>query len=332
MSNAGLLFHRKAAPQRVEAPKIDPFVYGWRDVEEMLATGERQWTRIPLTLDDVLHPQEDDILMPTSEHERIRNYLINVMMALVADDPTAVVLSDTNVAWDDPEIRPHRPDMAVIFGVRNQRVWSTFDVREEGVRPALIIEITSPKTRHLDLEDKFNQYERLGVQVYVIIDIAYRARGVVRQLRGFDLTPDGYASLLLNEHGWLWLEPVGAWLAIIGDEIRCLYQNGEPLEDYVTLSRSKQRAERRAAEANRRIIEANRRAAEEAQARAEANRRAAEEAQARAEANRRAVEEAQARAEAEAVIVELKARLLQIEQARPESPITPVGDSTEVSN
>ena len=34
--------------------------------------------------------------------------------------------------------------LAVIFGVRERQNWGTFFVAKEGVRPALIIEVTSP--------------------------------------------------------------------------------------------------------------------------------------------------------------------------------------------
>lgn len=59
-----------------------------------------------------------------------------------AGDPTAVVLNHGRIAWDVPGLGAHGPDIAVILGVRERKNWSTFDVAAEGVRPALIIEIT----------------------------------------------------------------------------------------------------------------------------------------------------------------------------------------------
>ncbi len=225
---------------------FDPYVYGWRDVCVTLPNGEQQWQRIPLTLADVLHPQEEDMLMPTEEHQRWRNYLYSVMTALLMDQPAAIVLSDTNVAWDVPDIAPHRPDIAVIFDVRQPKNWSTFDVREEGTRPALIIEITSPKTRNVDLEDKFDEYEQAEVPFYVIIDIRQRKRGVTRELKGYRLTPTGYSAVQPNQQGWLWLAPVNAWLAISDDAVVCYDQAGNRLENYAGLTRAKKQAEARA--------------------------------------------------------------------------------------
>jgi len=227
-------------------PKLDPYPYGWRDVRTVLANGKLVWTRLPLTLEDVLHPQEEDVLMPTDEHERFRTYLFDVLRYLVKDDPQAIVLSDTNVAWDVPAIKPHRPDIAVIFNVREPKVWSTFNVSEEGTRPALIIEITSLKTRHLDLETKLDEYELVDVPLYVIVDIHRRRRSVHYQLLGWQLTPDGYAPLPLDEQGRLWLEPVRAWLALHNGRLTCWREDEQTLQDYVDLATSLEEAEARA--------------------------------------------------------------------------------------
>ena len=286
MSDSSILDQPTQSSISATPTRLDPYPYGWRDVLATLPNGEQKWQRVPLTLADVLHPQEEDILLPTEEHERWRNYLYSVMTALLVDDPMAVVLSDTNVAWDTPEIAPHRPDLAVIFNVRQPKNWSTFDVGQEGTRPALIIEITSPKTRHVDLDDKFDEYEQVGVPFYVIIDIRQRKRGVTREVSGYRLTPDGYSALLPNEQGWLWLEPVNAWLGVTSGAIVCYDQEGRRLENYATLAKAKKLAE--------------------AQAREEARSRAIAEARAQAEAL--------ARTAAEARIAELEARLRQLEE------------------
>jgi len=47
----------------------------------------------------------------------------------------------------------------VILGVREQRNWSTFDVARERVRPALLIEVTSPEKRAIELTAKLEEEE-----------------------------------------------------------------------------------------------------------------------------------------------------------------------------
>ena len=273
----------------------DPFRYGWRYVRRDNPDGTYVMEQVPLTLEDVLHPQEGDQVTHNDAHQRRRRYLCNVLEARLADDPTAVVLDDVRVAWDIPELRPHGPDIAVIFGVQEHKNWSTFDVAAEGSRPALIVELTSPETASIDRSNKLEEYELAGVPLYVIVDGVTTRKQPGLRLVGYTQTPNGYQVLAPNERGWLWLEPVGIWLGIEDNEIVCYDEAGQPLGDYQALAASL------AAE-----IEA--RAVAERRAKAEADARTAEQA-ARAEAERRA-DVAERRADAaEARLQALEAEL-----------------------
>ncbi len=121
-----------------------------------------------------------------------------------------MVLQDVLIAWDTPGLKPLAPDIAVIFDVRERRNWSTFDVAEEGSRPALVIEVTSPATREVDLSRKLDVYDIAEVPIYIIVDSVERKGVLTRRLLGFRTTPDGYTGIAPDERGWLWLEPVGA--------------------------------------------------------------------------------------------------------------------------
>src|SRR5262249_25011621 len=200
----------------------------------------------PLTLEDVLHPQEGDQVTHSDAHQRRRRYLVNVLEAQLAHDPTAVVLDDVRVAWDVPDLKPHGPDIAVILGVRARKEWSTFDVAQEGVRPALIIEITSPETAGLDRSTKLEEYEVAEVPLYVIVDAVTRRQIRTPRLHGYTLTPDGYQMLPPDERGWLWLEPARTWLGIQDNEIVCYSEAGQPLGDYQALATALAVAEQRA--------------------------------------------------------------------------------------
>ena len=118
------------------------FRYGYRDVQKKLPDGTVDWVRVPLTLEDVLHPRFGDVHVLTSAHNRDCRYLDSVLNAWLADDPVALVLADVGVYWDDPRLKHHSPDIAVIFGVRRRQDWESFHVKKEKVRPALIVEIT----------------------------------------------------------------------------------------------------------------------------------------------------------------------------------------------
>ena len=308
-------------------PEEDPFRYGWRYVRRPTPDDPDHLEPVPLTLEDVLHPEVGDFIVHSDRHETDRMYLTAVLRARLEAHGRAIVLSDVRVAWDVPDLRPHGPDVMVIPGLRERRDWSTFDVAEEGVRPALMIEITSPETRENDVVWKVAHYARAGVAQYVIVDNVGR-RGE-RQLRLLDyrLVGDTYRLQPPDERGWVYLELADLWVGVEGDHVVCYADDGTAFGDYATVVQQAAEAEARArqeaaarAEAEVLARIAAEQARREAAARAEAEvlaRIAAEQAQreaaARAEAEEQARREAAARAEAE-VLARIAA-----EQARREA-------------
>jgi Uma2 family endonuclease len=281
----------------------DPYRYGWRLEYEWLPDGRYAYRYIPLTLEDVLHPQEEDHIVHSDLHQILCTYLHSVLRALLQHIAGAVVLYDVRVAWDVPGLKPLGPDIVVIFGVREMRNWSTFDAAEEGVRPSVIIEVTSPEYRYQDTEVKVPLYEQAQVLYYIIVDTGTRLNDFSLRVFGYHLTADGYRELLPDVQGRLWIEPLGLWIGIEvqeGQRALWLYDAaGDRIGDYAAVAA--QLAD---------VQQARERA--EAQARAEAAARAEAEAQARAEAAARAEAEAQARAEA-AARAKAEARLRMLE-------------------
>jgi len=308
-------------------PADDPFRYGWRYVRRPTPDDPDHLEPVPLTLEDVLHPEVGDFIVHSDRHETDRMYLTAVLRARLEAHGRAIVLSDVRVAWDVPDLRPHGPDVMVIPGLRERRDWSTFDVAEEGVRPALIIEITSPETRENDVVRKVAHYARAGVAQYVIVDNLGR-RGE-RQLRLLDyrLVGDTYRLQPPDARGWVYLEVAGLWLGVEGDHVVCYTDDGTAFGDYATVVQQAAEAEARARQEAAARAEAEEQARREAEARAEAEEQARREAAARAEAEEQARREAAARAEAEAraraaeeqaqreaaARAELEARLRQLE-------------------
>ncbi len=308
-------------------PADDPFRYGWRYVRRPTPDDPDHLEPVPLTLEDVLHPEEGDFIVHSDRHETDRMYLTAVLRARLEVHGRAIVLSDVRVAWDVPDLRPHGPDVMVIPGLRERRDWSTFDVAEEGVRPALMIEITSPETRENDVVWKVAHYARAGVAQYVIVDNIGR-RGE-RQLRLLDyrLVGETYRLQPPDERGWVYLELADLWVGVEGDHVVCYADDGTAFGDYATVVQQAAEAEARARAAEEQAqreaaarAEAEEQARREAAARAEAEvlaRIAAEQAQreaaARAEAEEQARREAAARAELEARLRELEAKLQRLQ-------------------
>jgi colicin import membrane protein len=294
----------------------DPFRYGWRLVLRPTPDNPHHFEQVPLTLDDVLHPEVGDFIVHSDLHETDRMYLTAVLRARLEPSRRAIVLSDVRIAWDLPDLRAHGPDVMVIPGVRKRRNWSTFEVAVERARPALIIEIVSPDARENDVVIKVEQYARAGVAQYVIVDDT--GRGGVRRLRLLDYRLEGTAYRLQepDAEGRVHLALADVWLGIRRDHVVCYDATGREIGDYVTVVRQAAKAEARAKAAAARArmesaarVEAEARARQEARAReAEARARQEAEARARQEAAARVEAEARARQEAEAREAEARAR------------------------
>ena len=277
----------------------DPFRYGWRFVRRPTPDDPDHLEQVPLTLDDVLHPEVGDFIVHSDRHETDRVYLTNVLRERLESTGEAIVLTDVRVAWDVPGLRPHGPDVMVIPGIAQRLDWSTFDVREEGHRPALIIEITSPETRQKDIKDKVRHYARARVAQYVIVDNTSRHGPRRLRLLNYRLAGRRYVLHKPDADGRIYLDVARLWLGIVDDHVVCYNERGEIVGDYTMMAQQARR-------------EAAARAAAEEQARREAEARALAEAQAR-------LAEEQARREAEArALAEAQARLAE-EQARREA-------------
>lgn len=257
-----------AQPQTVSEHPPDPFLYGWRYLKRTLPNHQIFWEQVPLTLQDVLHPQEEDFIVTNHEHSLLLQYLATVLRRQLKHQPGAVVLSDCRVAYPPQTgIEPHGPDIAVIFGVRQEQNWGTFDCEAEGTLPSLVIEVTSPATRQLDLFTKVEEYAQVGIPYYIIVDTHRRKN---RQLRiiGYELDKEGeYVSLDPDERGWFWLEPVKSWIGIEEGQVYLYDAAGQRLEDYVALSNQVEAVALRAEEAETRAEEAETRAEQERLAR-----------------------------------------------------------------
>ncbi len=289
----------------------DPFFYGWRPVQRTMSDGSLVLENLPLTQEDVLHPQEGDVIVQNTAHDRDTVYLREVLRNRLLSNPGALVLHDAGVDLGLLGITLVCPDICVLFGVRNRDAQrGSFDTVAEGARPALVIEVVSPSTRANDFGKKMEYYYRALVPMYVILD-RLDLEGPVT-LHGYTSGKDGYEEVNLDDRGRLWLESVGLWLGIGPNRVVCFDGNDE-VGDYD--------------EVTRRLIAADkaRLAAEEAQLATEeaAKAQIAQEKQAReaaeaqaANAQTQMVQEKQARETAEAQTTNAKAQIAQEKQAR----------------
>lgn len=236
------------APQPASA-EDNPFPYGWRYVRQTLPDGTTDLVQVPLTLEDALHPEEDDVIPEIDPHEQERGDLKRIFSLRLPREKGGLVLSDCLVDWGIPGIRNHSPDVSVFAGLTAPfEPWvGTFRLRPSGGRCVLAIELVSPNRRVNDVVHKFREYHEAGVPLYVIVDQEREAGP--RQLRGYRRTPRGYEPIPLEESGRLLLEPLRLYLGLRENRVVCFdADTGEEIGDYAAVTYARQDAERRARE------------------------------------------------------------------------------------
>jgi Uma2 family endonuclease len=287
-------------------PLQEEFPYGWREVRQSRPDGTAEYVRVPLTAQDVLHPQEGDVIGERVVQEKERGYLARVFRYQMRGNPTAMVTSDCLIEWSVQGIRPHSPDVCVFDSVREtQADYGTFPVVEQGARVLLATEIVSPRdrdpeARNNDVVHKFNHYHRIGVPLYLIVD--QEREGGPRALLLYRHAPAGYRLVPPDAQGRVLLEPVGVLVGLRDNNVVCYdAATGEEFPDYGDAIQAKKAAAeaRKAAEDKAQAAAEARKAAED-RVRTEAEARKAAEDKWRSEAGARKDAEDKARSEAEA--------------------------------
>lgn len=246
----------------VPGSEADPFRYGWRHVPVKQANGRVEHEQVPLTLEDLLFPEEGDFAVQHWSHIEDYFYLFAIFQWVLAGFPGGLVLSDCRVRWDVPGLRPLGPDVAVFLDAPPGWDGGTLGVAETEARPVLVVEVTSPETRKKDFGIKKVYYHQAGVPLYVIVDARPSPRGRRVKLHGFSRGPEGYESLPLDDEGRLWIEPLNLWMAIAEDRVVCIDgRTGEPIAGFAEQIQARAEAEAQTAEveARNRELEARNR-------------------------------------------------------------------------
>jgi Uma2 family endonuclease len=186
------------------------------------------------------------------------------------------------------------PDVFVVLDCvkKERKSWVVWE--EDGRRPDVIIELTSPSTEKVDREDKARLYSRvLNIPEYFIFD-PFSAR-----LEGFVLDSSGvsYRALQPDERGWVRCARLGLWLGAVPGTFRDTHTSWLRWIDDAgrVLLHPRERAE---AEAERAHAETERANAETERANAETERANAETERANAETERANAETQRANTEA----------------------------------
>jgi|GEM_PF-1300647 len=295
----------------------DPYRYGYRHLFKTVGDEITIVGRKPLTLEDLLHPEEEDRRMQNSAHSFACYYLQASNFIQFDDEPDAVILHDVRIDWSVAGIKPFGPDITVILGSKldaEPEGKGTYVTGEDGPAPIMVFEITSPSTRPQDFFDKPILMQKVGLPYYFVVDIATRNKRVY----GYELNEDGcYIGIRPDDQGRVWVEPAKMWLGLNGKKVECFDADGNLLLTYSEIARAlNQQTERANAETERADEEARRRREADVRARI-AGQRVEQEAEKRQEADERARIAAQKAAqEAERAEEEARQRQEADERAR----------------
>jgi Uma2 family endonuclease len=282
------------------APSFEQeFPYGWRYVKRALPDGGETLEQVALSLEDVLHPKEGDVIPENTFHESDCRYLADVFATRLLSPPCSLVTRDLLIDWGVAGIRNHSPDVAVFVGLsREPGQTGVLELAALGGRCELIVEVVSPRTRENDVVAKFRHYHQLGIPLYALID--QEVEDGPRWVRAYCWTAAQYAEIVADAQGRLMLAPLGLLLGMREGHAVCFdARTGQEMGDYARIVRALEEADCRFEQQNQAIedqIEATRQAerrAKDAIDKAELAQQEADRQQQDADRQRRAREEAE---------------------------------------
>lgn len=161
------------AEPETKLPDGYPFHIGSRLVNHFDSNGKHlRHEYVPLTLEDYLHPQEEDKFYVSNLHSITVRYLGHALELNLRDRPRLKTFLEQRVDWQVEGIEPHAPDAVVLDGYAipyDDRL-GTVPVRDLGCVPLAVFEVTSEATRHTDFGDKLDEYLDVGIPYYLVID------------------------------------------------------------------------------------------------------------------------------------------------------------------
>ena len=198
---------------------------------------------------EIIYPESDG--EPIADNTKQFEWITTIkggLDALFADDPNVFVAGD--LFWypveGDPATRV-APDVLVAFGRPKGHRGSYQQWLEGDIPPQVVFEVLSPGNRVGEMHNKFNFYERFGVEEYYLYDPENGLlAGWLRS--GDELRP------LASMQGWRSPRP-GVTFGLEGDDLVLVRPDGRRIESYVEIARAREQAEARAERLTARLRE-----------------------------------------------------------------------------
>ncbi len=246
-------FHGSQVPLPPQHDDADRFRYGRRYVKRVLPDGREVLDIVPLTLEDVLHPQEGDEISERPRQRKDSEYLAPIFRQRIRRVPGGHLTDDCIVEWSAGLPR-HAPDFAAFKGLTKEPSddVGVFKVKEHSAKCLFALEIVSPLTRTNDVDAKLEEYHQARVPLYVLID--QEVEGGPRRLLAYRWKSDGYQPVKLDPQGRAAIKELGLLLGIRDDRAVAFdAETGEELAGYGQLQEAYEEAQRRIRELEEKV-------------------------------------------------------------------------------
>jgi Uma2 family endonuclease len=231
----------------------DPFRYGRRHVKRTTPDGREVLDIVPLTLEDVLHPQEGDEISERPRHRKDSEYLASILRQRIERVPGGHLTADCLVEWR-PDMPCHAPDLAAFKGLTKKPSddVGVFRVKEHGAKCLFALEIVSPLTRTTDVDAKLVEYHQAHVPLYILID--QQIEGGPRRLLAYRWKSDSYQPIKLDAQGRVAIKDLGLLLGLRDNWAICFdAETGEELAGYAKLQDAYDEAQQRIRELEKKL-------------------------------------------------------------------------------
>jgi Uma2 family endonuclease len=199
---------------------------------------------------------DEDILYPESDGKPLADNTIQFRLIVTIQGGLDTLFRDRDdvfvagdLFWYPLQLTPQEiqakkqpkrqaPDVMVAFGRPKGDRPSYKQWREENIPPQVVFEILSPGNRKKEMDNKFQFYQRYGVEEYYLYNpMKNRLQGWLR--KGNKLEP------ILQTEGWK-SPRLGIKFSIAEGELALFYPNGDRFASYVELSSQRDIAKTRA--------------------------------------------------------------------------------------
>jgi Uma2 family endonuclease len=209
------------------------------------------------TPESVIYPECDG--EPMADDTEQYRYIVLIkenLEELFLDRPDVFVAGD--LLWYAVEGQPtirQAPDVMMAFGRPKGRRGSYLQWKEGGIAPQVVFEILSPGNRPGKMKEKFEFYQRHGVQEYYVFDPDSGA------LQGYERQGNQLVEVLFMQG---WTSPrLQVRFEVVGDELDLIRPDGTRFTSFSEERRRAKEQSRRADEQSRRADEQSRRAEEQ---------------------------------------------------------------------